>query len=188
MHPDGQVAIMDRSKDIIISGGEVRDMMYHFLSCSRLIASESCRLNFPLYVFHGTGCFPIRMRPAWRLNWVSDRSDLNGVNNRSIPRLRLGFAELSSHPHVLEVSVVARPHPKWGERPMAFVILREQHKDEWHGRHDAFANDLKQHARKRLPGFACPEWVQVVDQLPVRLLCLPFTVIETIELMMIVNR
>jgi acyl-CoA synthetase (AMP-forming)/AMP-acid ligase II len=29
MHPDGSVAIMDRSKDIIISGGEVRVQHYN---------------------------------------------------------------------------------------------------------------------------------------------------------------
>ena len=76
--------------------------------------------------------------------------------------------ELASHPHVLEVSVVAREHSKWGERPMAFVILHPQHASHWHGRHHEFERDLKQHAKLRLPGFACPEWVEVVPELPVR--------------------
>lgn len=105
MHPDGSVAIMDRSKDIIISGGE---------NASSLAIEQ----------------------------------------------------ELASHPHVLEVSVVAREHPKWGERPMAFVILHPQHASHWHGRHHEFERDLKQHAKPRLPGFACPEWVEVVPELP----------------------
>ncbi|RDX46893.1 AMP-dependent synthetase and ligase [Lentinus brumalis] len=104
-HPDGYIAIMDRSKDIIISGGE---------NASSLAIEQ----------------------------------------------------ELASHPDVLEVSVVARSHPKWGERPMAFVILHPQRAAKWAGRHGAFEQDLKAHARKRLPGFACPEWVSVVQELP----------------------
>ena len=75
--------------------------------------------------------------------------------------------ELSTHPDVLEVSVVARPHERWGERPMAFVILHPQRATQWAGKHAAFADALKKHARARLPGFACPEWVQVVEELPV---------------------
>jgi hypothetical protein len=76
--------------------------------------------------------------------------------------------ELSAHPDVLEASVVARPHPKWGERPMAFVILKTDAATKWAGRHDDFGVELKRHARSRLPGFACPEWVKVVNELPVR--------------------
>ncbi|THU86530.1 acetyl-CoA synthetase-like protein [Dendrothele bispora CBS 962.96] len=106
-YPDGAVAIMDRSKDIIISGGE---------NASSLAIEQ----------------------------------------------------ELASHPHVLEVSVVARSHPKWGERPMAFVTLHPQHVAKWRGEkgEKEFGEDLKKHARKRLPGFACPEWVRVVGELP----------------------
>ncbi|KAF5377501.1 hypothetical protein D9615_005269 [Tricholomella constricta] len=104
-HPDGSVAIMDRSKDIIISGGE---------NASSLAIEQ----------------------------------------------------ELATHPHVLEVTVVARNHVKWGERPMAFVVLHPQHASKWAGRHHEFAVDLKVHAKSRLPGFACPEWVKVVPELP----------------------
>ncbi|KAJ2928934.1 hypothetical protein H1R20_g8292, partial [Candolleomyces eurysporus] len=105
MYPDGSVSIMDRSKDIIISGGE---------NASSLAIEQ----------------------------------------------------ELASHPHVLEVSVIARNHPKWGERPMAFVILHPQHVARWKGRFHEFGENLKSHAKKRLPGFACPEWVEVVPELP----------------------
>ncbi|KAF5337366.1 hypothetical protein D9611_003317 [Ephemerocybe angulata] len=105
MYPDGSISVMDRSKDIIISGGE---------NASSLAIEQ----------------------------------------------------ELASHPHVLEVSVIARNHVKWGERPMAFVILHPQHVSRWKGRHHEFAADLKAHAKGRLPGFACPEWVEVVPELP----------------------
>lgn len=104
-HADGSIAIMDRSKDIIISGGE---------NASSLAIEQ----------------------------------------------------ELATHPHVLEVTVVARSHSKWGERPMAFVILHPQHAAQWLGRHHEFSEELKQHAKSKLPGFACPEWVEVVSELP----------------------
>jgi len=50
---------------------------------------------------------------------------------------------------------------------MAFVVLHPQHADKWKGRHRLFEKDLKEHAKERLPGFACPEWVEVVPELPV---------------------
>ncbi|KAH9833040.1 acetyl-CoA synthetase-like protein [Rhodofomes roseus] len=104
-YPDGYISIQDRSKDIIISGGE---------NASSLAIEQ----------------------------------------------------ELASHPDVLEVAVVARPHPRWSERPMAFVILHPQRASKWKGRHKDFEEALRKHARTRLPGFACPEWVSVVDDLP----------------------
>jgi len=61
---------------------------------------------------------------------------------------------------------VARSHVKWGERPMAFVVLHPQFVSTWKGRHDDFVKELKAHAKERLPGFACPEWVEVVQELP----------------------
>ncbi|KAJ7492811.1 hypothetical protein FB451DRAFT_1336640 [Mycena latifolia] len=76
------------------------------------------------------------------------------------------ISELSSHPDVLEASVVARNHVKWGERPHAFVILKSHATAKWQRRHEAFCDELKTYAKSRLPGFACPEWVEVVQELP----------------------
>jgi len=104
-HPDGSVAVVDRSKDLIISGGE---------NASSLAIEQ----------------------------------------------------ELSTHPDVLEVSVVARQHPKWGERPMAFVTLRPEAARQWKTKNEEFQVVLKKFARTKLPGFACPEWVQITDELP----------------------
>jgi fatty-acyl-CoA synthase len=64
VHPDGYVKIKDRSKDIIISGGE----------------------------------------------------NISSVEVEDV---------LYKHPAVLTVAVVARPDPKWGEVPCAFVELKE---------------------------------------------------------------
>ena len=49
---------------------------------------------------------------------------------------------------------------------MAFVILLPERAKEWAGKHQEFETVLKKHARSRLPGFACPEWVKVVEELP----------------------
>ena len=50
---------------------------------------------------------------------------------------------------------------------MAFVILKKPAVAKWQGRHGEFEVELKKFSRGRMPGFACPEWVQVVDELPV---------------------
>jgi fatty-acyl-CoA synthase len=65
-HPDGYIEIKDRSKDIIISGGE-------------------------------------------NISTI----EVEGV--------------LYRHPDVLEAAVVARPDPRWGETPCAFVTLKPGH-------------------------------------------------------------
>lgn len=75
--------------------------------------------------------------------------------------------EIASHPDILEVAVVARPHTTWGERPSAFVILKSESLDKWTGKHEDFGSDLKGWLRGKLPGFAIPEWVDVVQDLPV---------------------
>ena len=72
--------------------------------------------------------------------------------------------ESASHPDVLEVSVVGREHPT---RPMAHVILHAESARRWAGKHAEFSLVLKAHARQRLPGFATPEWVAIVEELPV---------------------
>jgi hypothetical protein len=51
---------------------------------------------------------------------------------------------------------------------MAFVILRTEAAERWAGKHAEFSSALKAHARKHLPGFATPQWVVVVEELPVR--------------------
>jgi len=56
---------------------------------------------------------------------------------------------------------------------MAFVVLHPQHISKWKGRHREFEEDMKQYSRTKLPGFACPEWVEVVPELPVSILLNP---------------
>ena len=96
MHDDGYIEIKDRSKDIIISGGE----------------------------------------------------NLSSIEIESA---------LYRHPAVLEAAVVARPDPKWGETPCAFVTLKEGA--------SATERDLIDHCRAILAHFKCPKSV-VFTELP----------------------
>ena len=89
MHPAGYIELTDRSKDIIISGGEN-------------IAS-------------------VEVEKA-----------------------------LAAHPDVLEAAVVARPDPRWGERPVAFVTTE---------REDLSERELTDFVRERLAHFKAPDQV-----------------------------
>jgi hypothetical protein len=51
---------------------------------------------------------------------------------------------------------------------MAYVIMHTESAERWAGKHAEFSSALKAYARERLPGFAAPEWVVVVEELPVR--------------------
>ena len=94
MHPDGYVEIRDRSKDIIISGGE---------------------------------------------------------NIASVEVERA----IDSHPDVVESAVVAAPHPKWGEVPVAFVTRRTGS--------TVSEADLVSFLRERLAGFKVPEEITFTE-------------------------
>ncbi len=59
---------------------------------------------------------------------------------------------IANHPDVLECAVVARPDPKWGERPKAFVTLRP-------GR-TLSETDLVEFCRERIARFKCPDAVE----------------------------
>ena len=90
MHPSGYIELKDRSKDIIISGGE----------------------------------------------------NISTIEVEDV---------LFRHPAVLEAAVVARPHPKWGESPCAFVTLKPGA--------SATEQEIIRHCRAGLAGFKVPRTV-----------------------------
>jgi len=90
-HPDGNVELRDRGKDIIISGGE---------NISSIEVEQT----------------------------------------------------IVAHPAVLECAVVAIPHPHWGERPKAFVTLKDDA--------TVSADEIIAFARDRLAHFKCPDTVE----------------------------
>jgi fatty-acyl-CoA synthase len=65
---------------------------------------------------------------------------------------------LYRHPTVLAAAVVARPDPKWGETPCAFVELK-------FGAQRDGAEDIVVHCKKHLAGFKVPRFV-VFGELP----------------------
>ncbi|XP_021745205.1 butyrate--CoA ligase AAE11, peroxisomal-like [Chenopodium quinoa] len=68
-------------------------------------------------------------------------------------------AVISRLPEVLEVAVVAMPHPRWGESPCAFVVQKvknEKLKEQ----------DILAHCRSNLPHYMLPKKVMFMKELP----------------------
>ncbi|KAM3394320.1 trans-cinnamate:CoA ligase, peroxisomal [Capsicum galapagoense] len=97
IHQDGYMEIKDRSKDVIISGGE----------------------------------------------------NISSIEVENV---------IMSHKNVIEASVVAMPHPKWGESPCAFVILTKNSQIK--------EVDIIEHCKSNLPRFMVPKKVKFVEELP----------------------
>ena len=65
---------------------------------------------------------------------------------------------LAAHPAVLDAAVVGVPHPHWGERPKAFIVLRPGH--------EATAEEILDATRLKIAGFKVPDYVIFVADLP----------------------
>lgn len=65
---------------------------------------------------------------------------------------------LYEHPAVLETAVVGRPDERWGEVPVAFVVLKEGAQ--------ASTEELMEHCRGQLAKFKVPKAITFIDALP----------------------
>jgi fatty-acyl-CoA synthase len=63
-----------------------------------------------------------------------------------------------SHPDVLDAAVVGMPDPRWGERPVAFVVRA--------GGSALTAEALSGHVRGLIAGFKVPREIHFTDELP----------------------
>ena len=63
-----------------------------------------------------------------------------------------------SHPAVLEAAVVGVPDEQWGERPKAFVTLRQGQSAE--------PAEIVEHVKKTIARYKAPREVEIIDELP----------------------
>ena len=64
---------------------------------------------------------------------------------------------LASHPGIVEVAVIGRPHQKWGEVPIAVVAVAQS---------DLRLEDLDEFLNERLARYKHPKRLEIVDALP----------------------
>ncbi|GIE36835.1 long-chain-fatty-acid--CoA ligase [Actinoplanes italicus] len=67
-------------------------------------------------------------------------------------------AAIATHPDVEQVAVVAREHPRWVERPVAFVVLRADA--------DTAVDQLREHLSRRVASWWMPDDFIVLDAIP----------------------
>jgi fatty-acyl-CoA synthase len=65
---------------------------------------------------------------------------------------------IMGHPAVQEAAVIAVPHPKWSERPLAVIVLRP-------GAH-AVAEDIRAYLAKQFVKWMVPDAYAFVDAIP----------------------
>ncbi|MGY4101497.1 long-chain fatty acid--CoA ligase [Nocardia sp. R16R-3T] len=88
---------------------------------------------------------------------VDRKNDLVKSGGEWISSVELENA-LMGHDAVLEAAVVAVPHERWGERPLAFVALRPGTQ--------VSGEELRAHLRDRFPAFWFPDEVRFIDEVP----------------------
>jgi fatty-acyl-CoA synthase len=66
--------------------------------------------------------------------------------------------EIMAHPKVQEAAVISMPHERWGERPLACVVLEP--------RADLTLDELNEHLAPRVAKWWLPEELAIVDEVP----------------------
>lgn len=66
--------------------------------------------------------------------------------------------ELMAHEGVAEAAVIARPHPKWGERPLACIVRNPGS--------EVAADELRDFMSQRMEKWMCPDGYVFIDEVP----------------------
>jgi fatty-acyl-CoA synthase len=135
--PDGETI-----GEIAVSGNDVMLGYYRDDEATREVTRSGCFLTGDLAVRHPDGYVEIRDRSK-------DIIISGGENIASVEVERV----LDSHPAVVESAVVGVPDERWGEVPVAFVVLRE----------DVDAGALADYAREHLARFKVPKRIEFAD-------------------------
>jgi fatty-acyl-CoA synthase len=128
--------------EIAVSGNDVMLGYYRDDEATREVTRSGCFLTGDLAVQHPDGYVEIRDRSK-------DIIISGGENIASVEVERV----LDSHPAVVESAVVGVPDERWGEVPVAFVVLRE----------DVDAGALADYARERLARYKVPKRIEFGD-------------------------
>lgn len=90
--------------------------------------------------------------------FIEDRKKdmiVSGGENIASPEVELALYE---HPDVVEAAVIGTAHPRWGEVPHAYVVLRDGATTTPH--------DIEIFCEERLARFKVPRLIDFIDELP----------------------
>jgi len=133
--------------ELAISGNDVMLGYYRDEEATKAVTMAGCFLTGDLAVMHPDGYVEIRDR----------RKDVIISGGENIASVEVEQA-LDSHPDVVESAVVGLSDERWGEVPVAFVVLRSG--AVGHG------ESLREHVRERLARFKVPRHIEFVSELP----------------------
>ena len=93
-----------------------------------------------------------------RLRVLGRRDDAINTGGEKVWPAGVEWA-LHDHPEVAEVAVIGRPDPEWGQVVVALIVPTDPASPPT-------LTDLRTWAKERLPAYAAPRQLEIVDQLP----------------------
>jgi fatty-acyl-CoA synthase len=133
--------------EIIVRGNVVRKGYYRDPEASALALRNGWFHTGDAAVVHPDGYVEIRDR--FKDVIISGGENISSIELEGV---------LLTHPAVMEAAVVGMPHEKWGETPVAHVVLRAGA--------STTADMLRAYCRERLAHFKVPSAVHFVQELP----------------------
>jgi fatty-acyl-CoA synthase len=133
--------------EIVVRGNVVMEGYYNDPEATALAMREGWFHTGDAAVVHPDGYIEIRDRLKDVI--ISGGENISSVEVEGV---------LLRHPAVQEVAIVGFPHPRWGEAPHAFVVLRSGAV--------ATEDELREFARANLAHFKAPHNITFIEELP----------------------